>query len=848
MENFSKSDQFKLIQSISNELCTCEKRSSGLLYTIKHISNPSPRRIQNLRNEVALLKSSKLFHPNLISLLWAEETPNSFTLFYEFCTNGPLSSYFKIEPLFIFSQICQGVSYLHSKSIVHKRLNIYNIFLNNNIPKIGNFELAEKAQNLYNDESDLDSIEDYWKAPELIAGSKFSKESDIWNLGLIFYFLVYRQHCQFPLKEDPRPQYRDIFTMTLSEDPKKRASIEDLLKKVNERAIKEPPSVGCCACFPSFMTSRKSTVALLKKTLFNEIASTTNKCIERLIDKVVANPKKIGKFFLEIRKQTEEANEIVKIRACTVLFCYLKAAPLVVYNQTPGVLEVLSVFMLIKQTFRDIDKYLEVSQAFSQVIQCKFYLIRSTLPKLSGSFTLNGVSEDLKIETLKEILWYWDLLLNFHEVLSAYRNAKDFRTIRLALIEEQVNLFTLIHPKVSRLSVTPAFQPLLSNYSNNIALAKNLFKQDYIEFPEVSEEVQPLNILDDHNMPAPVQRQVALKPKSKIKSDEKFSSILLEEIEDERPGTIYGTPMRTNSLRLENEFLEMGQADVLSISLNQKINCSRIDPKKLKYLSEIGSGSSCDVWLGEYKNQKVAIKKQKSSEKNAYTEFYRELNVLVSLKHPNLIQYKGACIEQPLCIVIEYCEGGDLFKLLHRSPGVSLSWSQKLVIMQDITKGMQFLHKNSFMHRDLKSLNVLLRKVVSGEGDQIIVKISDFGLSKVLNDEEFMTGQLGTCHWMAPEVLNSVNYSFKADVYSFAILMFEVITRVTPYKGLKQEEIRTQVVNFGLRPCLESVPSDCPKALKSLMILCWSERPEDRPSFDRIADILTSVRVPNKEA
>jgi hypothetical protein len=76
--------------------------------------------------------------------------------------------------------------------------------------------------------------------------------------------------------------------------------------------------------------------------------------------------------------------------------------------------------------------------------------------------------------------------------------------------------------------------------------------------------------------------------------------------------------------------------------------------------------------------------------------------------------------------------------------------------------------------------------------------------------------------------------------------MFEVLTRNTPYRGLKQEEIRTQVVNFGLRPNVELVSQECPKTLRSLMVLCWSENPDDRPCFEKIADILDTVKSQKK--
>jgi serine/threonine protein kinase len=109
--------------------------------------------------------------------------------------------------------------------------------------------------------------------------------------------------------------------------------------------------------------------------------------------------------------------------------------------------------------------------------------------------------------------------------------------------------------------------------------------------------------------------------------------------------------------------------------------------------------------------------------------------------------------------------------------------------------------------------------------------------------EEMMTGKIGTSHWMAPEVLSSSKYSARADVYSFSIVMYEVITREVPYKGKKQEEIRTQVLMKELRPDLKLVPPSCPGKLITLMTLCWKQESDKRPSFSSILDLLSGVLV-----
>ena len=87
------------------------------------------------------------------------------------------------------------------------------------------------------------------------------------------------------------------------------------------------------------------------------------------------------------------------------------------------------------------------------------------------------------------------------------------------------------------------------------------------------------------------------------------------------------------------------------------------------------------------------------------------------------------------------------------------------------------------------------------------------------------------------------NYSFKADIYSFAIVMYEIITRQTPYQGIAASEIKDMVLEIEQRPNLEFVPPNCPEGLKRLMLLCWRTDPNRRPSFSAIVDILSSISV-----
>lgn len=142
----------------------------------------------------------------------------------------------------------------------------------------------------------------------------------------------------------------------------------------------------------------------------------------------------------------------------------------------------------------------------------------------------------------------------------------------------------------------------------------------------------------------------------------------------------------------------------------------------------------------------------------------------------------------------------------------------------DIAMGMHFMHTLStpLMHRDLKSLNVLLHKNVVSGNDNISCKITDFGLARNQTSEaDVMTGMAGTFHWMAPEILENQPYTFKADVYSYGIVLWEILSRHPPFQDYPAHKIIYNVINFKERPPLDKIEPGCPPQLLVIMRACW---------------------------
>ncbi|XP_076904193.1 serine/threonine-protein kinase STY46-like [Bidens hawaiensis] len=255
-----------------------------------------------------------------------------------------------------------------------------------------------------------------------------------------------------------------------------------------------------------------------------------------------------------------------------------------------------------------------------------------------------------------------------------------------------------------------------------------------------------------------------------------------------------------------------------------------IDVKLLKFEYRIGGGSYSDLYKGTFCTQDVAIKALKDEYlcENVQREFAQEVYIMRKIRHKNIVQFIGACTKPPnLCIVTEFMAGGSLYDFLHNQRGhVDAPTIIKIAI--HIAKGMSYLHENNIIHRDLKSANLLM-------DENGIVKVSDFGVARVQNKSGVMTAETGTYRWMAPEVIEHRPYSHKADVFSFGIVVWELLTKKLPYANLTPLQAAIGVVQKGLRPI---IPKNTHPGIVGLLERCWQQDPSSRPEFSEIITAL----------
>ncbi|XP_063299644.1 mitogen-activated protein kinase kinase kinase 7 isoform X2 [Pelobates fuscus] len=276
----------------------------------------------------------------------------------------------------------------------------------------------------------------------------------------------------------------------------------------------------------------------------------------------------------------------------------------------------------------------------------------------------------------------------------------------------------------------------------------------------------------------------------------------------------------------------MSAASADMIETPPVLNFEQIDYKEIEVEEVVGRGTFGVVCKAKWRGKDVAIKQIESeSERKA---FIVELRQLSRVNHPNIVKLYGACLN-PVCLVMEYAEGGSLYNVLHGAEPLpyytaahAMSWCLQCA------QGVAYLHSmkpKALIHRDLKPPNLLL--VAGGT----VLKICDFGTA--CDIQTHMTNNKGSAAWMAPEVFEGSNYSEKCDVFSWGIILWEVITRRKPFDEIGGPAFRIMwAVHNGTRPPLIK---NLPKPIESLMTLCWSKDPPQRPSMEEIVKIMTHL-------
>ena len=251
-----------------------------------------------------------------------------------------------------------------------------------------------------------------------------------------------------------------------------------------------------------------------------------------------------------------------------------------------------------------------------------------------------------------------------------------------------------------------------------------------------------------------------------------------------------------------------------------------IDRNFIHFIKKLGAGWLSEVWMAIWnETTEVAVKTPKPGAMEA-SEFLQEAALMKKLKHPNLIQLYGVCTkEEPMYIITELMQHGSLLEYL-RGDGRSLKVLQLIHMGAQVAAGMAYLEEKNYIHRDLAARNILV-------GENLICKVADFGLACVLDEDiyEAHTGAKFSSKWTAPEAALYNRFTIKSDVWSFGILLYELITYGRfPYPGMNNAQV-LEALQVGYRmPC----PMGCPQQLYEIMRECWRDDADSRPRFEML--------------
>eukprot|EP01029_Cantina_marsupialis_P010088 TRINITY_DN230763_c0_g1_i1.p1 TRINITY_DN230763_c0_g1~~TRINITY_DN230763_c0_g1_i1.p1 ORF type:complete len:1081 (+),score=288.09 TRINITY_DN230763_c0_g1_i1:73-3315(+) len=261
--------------------------------------------------------------------------------------------------------------------------------------------------------------------------------------------------------------------------------------------------------------------------------------------------------------------------------------------------------------------------------------------------------------------------------------------------------------------------------------------------------------------------------------------------------------------------------------------------EEVEFLSKVGSGKYGEVHKAMVHGKEVAVKKlyfpdSPQEQKVVMTDFAKEVRLLSLIQHTNIVRFLGAVQQAPkLCLITELLAGSvsSLLSLVAKRQ-TKITWGLVFRIALDAVNAMCYLHSltPAILHRDLKAENLLVSQ-------DFKCKLTDFGLSRMYDSTTTMT-VCGTPSWVAPEIFRGENYTEKVDVYSFAIVLWELTCFRKPYVGTYGLELPYLVGEKGVRP---HIPRHIPEALRQLMTRSWDQNPAKRPTFPELQTELNAI-------
>ncbi|MES2217098.1 MAG: protein kinase [Pseudomonadota bacterium] len=300
--------------------------------------------------------------------------------------------------------------------------------------------------------------------------------------------------------------------------------------------------------------------------------------------------------------------------------------------------------------------------------------------------------------------------------------------------------------------------------------------------------------------------------------------------------------------RLDNASAEQKQVEKLVVNLEVQVQENQARVKQLIYPrvlmpatditigDELIEGTSTIIYKGRWYDQMVAVKTTREAVNPSIREiFIREVNIMSRLQHPQIIRFYGAYIQQDKpYLVMEYCENGSLYNCIEEK---KLSPLQQKQIILDLAKSLQYLHGQGILHRNLRSTKVLIDK--TGRAKLAGLELAKFNSSSMPSLESLDLRKSHNLHWQPPEYIKDRVYRCESDIYSFGMILWEIVTGRHPFQGLSDAE----VINQLLAAKTETLPEDVPAIYREIIRHCWQQDLSLRPTLKNIIKLVEAYDV-----
>ncbi|KAH3757286.1 serine/threonine-protein kinase STY46 [Pelomyxa schiedti] len=364
----------------------------------------------------------------------------------------------------------------------------------------------------------------------------------------------------------------------------------------------------------------------------------------------------------------------------------------------------------------------------------------------------------------------------------------------------------------------------------------NLASSDAFPVNQVMNEDIWIANLATHNLkfcfyiPETLAGKFAIRPGQGVISPGKVTEIKIE-------FTLLYTTHFSHCINLELSFKDESMTVPFILDLEGAVS-DRLDPEEFENYQVMAEGTYSTVFKVTYRSQPLAVKVLKQQDEEAKKSFEKECMLLQQIRHRYIVSFVGASwVPGKYSICTELLEKGSIKKFLHDEKNV-VSYPLILKFASNVAEAMAYLHSNKILYRDLKCANILL--VSTAINAPVNCKLTDFGTSRAVDDADTPanhTHGLGTPIFMAPEMLAADMYSSKADVFSYGVVLWEMLCRQTPWADVSVFEFPDMVKSGRRLP----IPSNCPPGLSKLMTQCWEHDPAQRPDFVTIASDISAL-------